>query len=48
MVEGTVTVGGLRYTLCEVTGLELLPPGYISSYSQMYLESGRYSYERLD
>jgi len=47
-VEGTVTVGGLRYTLCEVTGLELLPPGYLSSYSQMYLESGRYAYERLD
>lgn len=47
-IEGTVTVGGLRYTLCEVTGLELLPPGYISSYSQMYLESGRYMFERLD
>lgn len=47
-VEGTVTVAGLRYTLCEVTGLELLPPGYISSYSLMYLENGRYSYERLD
>ncbi|MDH4197462.1 MAG: hypothetical protein OEW05_08660 [Candidatus Aminicenantes bacterium] len=46
--EGTVTVGGLRYTLCEVTGQELLPPGYISSYSLMYLENGRYSYERLD
>jgi hypothetical protein len=46
--EGTVTVGGLRYTLCEVTGQERLPPGNISRYSQMYLENGRYSYERLD
>ena len=46
--EGTVTVGGLRYTLCEVTGQELLPPGFLSAYSLMYLENGRYSYERLD
>jgi hypothetical protein len=46
--EGTVTVGGLRYTLCEVTGLELLPPGFLSAYSLMYLENGRYAYERLE
>jgi len=46
--EGTVTVGGLRYTLCEVTGQELLPPGFLSAYSLMYLENGRYSYERLE
>jgi|GEM_PF-965012 len=46
--EGTILFGGLRYTLCEVTGTELLPPGYISSYSRMYLESGRYAYERID
>jgi hypothetical protein len=46
--EGTVTIGGLRYTLCEVTGQDLLPPGFISSYSRMYLEGGRYDYERID
>lgn len=40
-----VTVGGLKYTFCEVTGPEKMPPGLISRYSRLYLESGRYRYE---
>jgi len=45
--EGGVTVNGLRYTLCEVTGPEKLPPGMIAPYSQFYFEGGNYSYELI-
>jgi hypothetical protein len=40
-----ITVGGLRYTLCEVTGPSRLPPGLITNYSRLCLESGHYVYE---
>ncbi len=43
--EGTVTINGLRYTLCEVTGPDKIPPGMITPYSRFYLESRRYLYE---
>jgi len=43
--EEGVTINGLRYTLCEVTGPDKLPPGMITPYSRMYLEGGNYSYE---
>ena len=39
-----ITIRGLRYTLLEVTGPEKMPPGLISRYSQLYLESGRFNY----
>ncbi len=39
------TFNGLRYTLCEVTGPELVPPGFLSGYSRLHLERGRFHYE---
>ncbi len=45
--EGGVTINGLRYTLCEVTGPGKLPPGMITPYSQLYLEGRNYSYELI-
>ncbi len=42
--EGVV-INGLRYTLCEVSGVQKTPPGVISYYSLTYLQSGRYQYE---
>jgi hypothetical protein len=45
--SGGVTVNGLRYTLCEVTGPDKMPPGIITPYSQFYLEGGNYSYELI-
>jgi len=45
--EEGVTINGLRYTLCEVTGPDKLPPGMIAPYSRMYLEGGNYSYELI-
>jgi len=45
--EEGVTINGLRYTLCEVTGPDKLPPGMITPYSRMYLEGGNYSYELI-
>lgn len=44
--EGFI-INGLRYTLCEVTGLEKIPPGIITEYSKMYLVSGRCFYEMV-
>jgi hypothetical protein len=41
----SVTVGGLRYTLCEVTGPSRLPPGLITNYSRLCLEGGQSVYE---
>jgi len=43
--ESGVMINGLRYTLLEVAGPEIFPPGLLSSYSRMYLESGRFTYE---
>ncbi len=40
-----ITVGGLRYTLCEVTGPSRLPPGLLTNYSRLCLEGGQYIYE---
>jgi len=48
MTEGTLTLRGLRYTLCEVVGPEGFPPGMISAYSWSYLQSGRFQYELID
>ena len=45
--EEGVTINGLRYTLCEVTGPGKFPPGMIAPYSLMYLEGGNYSYELI-
>ena len=45
--EEGVTINGLRYTLCEVTGPDKLPPGMIAPYSQLHLEGGNYSYELI-
>jgi hypothetical protein len=45
--EGTITVRGLRYTLCEVTGPDKLPPGLIMPYSRFCLESGQFQYEMV-
>ncbi len=43
----SVTVGGLRYTLCEVTGPSRLPPGLLTNYSRLCLEGGQYVYELI-
>lgn len=42
-----ISIGGLKYTFCEVTGPEKTLPGMISRYSRLYLESGRYRYEMI-
>jgi len=42
-----VTINGLRYTLCEVTGPDKIPPGMVTSYSQLYLQGGQYRYEMI-
>ncbi|MFC2168476.1 hypothetical protein ACFLRW_05770 [Acidobacteriota bacterium] len=42
-----VMINGLRYTLCEVTGPDKLPPGMIDPYSRMHLDGGNYSYELI-
>jgi hypothetical protein len=41
------TFNGLRYTLCEVTGPELVPPGFLSGYSRLHLERGGFHYEMV-
>ena len=41
------TINGLRYTLCEVTGPEKIPPGLITQYSQFYLEGRQFIYELI-
>ena len=45
--SGGITVNGLRYTLCEVTGPDKIPPGIITPYSRFYLDGGNYSYELI-
>ncbi len=42
-----ITINGLNYTLCEVTGPDKIPPGWITNYSRFYLESGRFRYELI-
>ncbi len=41
------TINGLRYTFCEVSGPELVPPGFISPLSRVYLENGGFHYELI-
>ncbi len=43
--EEGFTINGIRYTLCEVTGPDLIPPGLISQYSWSYLQGRNYRYE---
>jgi hypothetical protein len=43
----SITVGGLRYTLCEVTGPSRLPPGLLTNYSRLCLDGGQYVYELI-
>lgn len=45
--ESGLEINGFRYTLCEVTGPEKTPPGMITPYSRLYLDSGNYSYELI-
>ncbi|MFC2158492.1 hypothetical protein ACFLT9_11705 [Acidobacteriota bacterium] len=45
--ESGIRINGLRYTMCEVTGPDKFPPGMISNYSQMYIKSGRFTYELI-
>lgn len=45
--EEGFTINGIRYTLCEVTGPDLIPPGLISQYSWNYLQGGNYRYELI-
>lgn len=42
-----ITINGLSYTLCEVTGPDKIPPGLITNYSRFYLEGGRFRYELI-
>ena len=42
------TINGIRYTLCEVTGPDLIPPGMITQYSLLYLQGGNYRYELIN
>ncbi len=41
------TINGLRYTFCEVTGPELIPPGFVSATSQLHLQRGGFHYELI-
>ncbi len=41
-------INGIRYTLCEVTGPDLIPPGLITQYSFLYLQGGEYRYELIN
>lgn len=46
-VGGGLTINGIRYTLCEVTGPDLIPPGLITQYSLLHLQGGNYRYELI-
>lgn len=46
--KNVLVINGLRYTLCEVTGPEKIPPGIISNYSLSYLKSRNYVYELVN
>jgi hypothetical protein len=45
--EEGVTINGVRYTLCEVTGPNKIPSGMLAPYSQMHFEGGNYTYELI-
>ncbi len=45
--EEGLTINGLKYTLCEVTGPDKMPPGMITPYSRFYLQGGRFRYEMV-
>lgn len=45
--EEGFNINGFRYTLLEVAGPDKVPPGLISQYSKLYLESGWYNYELI-
>jgi hypothetical protein len=42
-----ITINGLSYTLCELTGPDKMPPGWITNYSRFCLEGGRFRYELI-
>ena len=42
-----ITINGLSYTFCEVTGPALIPMGLITRYSRLHLESGDFRYEKI-
>lgn len=42
-----ITINGLSYTLCEVTGPDKIPPGLVTNYSRFYLEGRRFRYELI-
>ncbi|MGD8535381.1 MAG: hypothetical protein PVF66_05970 [Candidatus Aminicenantes bacterium] len=44
---GGLVINGIRYTLCEVTGPDLIPPGLITQYSLLHLQGGNYRYELI-
>ncbi|MFW6132027.1 MAG: hypothetical protein ACOC5F_05480 [Candidatus Aminicenantaceae bacterium] len=46
--RNVLVINGLRYTLCEVTGPEKIPPGIVSNYSLSYLKSRNYVYELIN
>ncbi len=46
--KNVLVINGLRYTLCEVTGPEKIPPGIVSNYSLSYLKSRNYVYEIIN
>lgn len=46
-VGGGLTINGIRYTLCEVAGPDLIPPGLITQYSLFHLQGGNYRYELI-
>ena len=43
--KDSITINGLNYTLCEVSGPGKIPPGLITHYSRFYLRSGHFKYE---
>jgi len=47
MGRATITINGLRYTLCEVAGPSRIPPGLVTRYSQIHLENGQFRYELI-
>jgi plasmid maintenance system killer protein len=45
--EQYLVLKGLRYTLCEVSVPEKLPPGMIGRYSQICLQNGQFVYDLI-
>jgi hypothetical protein len=42
------SINGLKFTFCEVTGPALIPAGFITRYSRLHLESGKFRYEMIN